>query len=405
MATRGSRVDRFALAALGVALWTCSAGAAAQVTDPVAARPRWMAGQQRFEWRQIPGTAPATLGTGPFAGTAGRISGHLAYSGAALRSEGSWLLVFGGGHADYSGNDVLGISLREDRPVWRVLRGPTLPPDPRLWNIAPNAPGKGVWWDTHHLPDGRPASRHSGWALQFIDRDDRLMSFYDAVAYGTSNTTTGHVDGFRFGERDWDPALRWPSLPQRFQTTYPWTVKDPRTEDVYVATGHAIHRWNRSDGSFTPIGRRYAWGIDQAIAGVDVARDRLLVIGVWSDPARITAHVVRLADGVATPVTLGGPHAADLSGPRRLAVSGFDWCPTLARFVLLPDDGHSYTVDPATLEVERLAVTGRPPPRNSRYAHDYGSGIYGRFRYVPELGGFVYLASWTEDLWFLKTAR
>lgn len=379
-------------------------GAGADTGASAVAQPRWLQGMQRFEWRQIPGTAPATLGTAPFAGTAGRIPAHLAYSGAALRREGSWLLLFGGGHADYSGNDVLGISLREDRPAWRVLRGPTLPPDPKLWGIGPASPHKGVWWDTHYLPDGRPASRHSGKALQFVDRDDRLMSFYDAVAYGTSNTSGGHVDGFRFRDRDWDPAGRWAPLPQRYQTTYPWTAKDPRSEDVYVATGHAIHRWSRADGRFTPIGTRYAWSIDQAIAGVDAERDRLLVIGVWNDQDRTTAQVVQIASGTSSFVSLAGPHAASLPGPRRLAVSGFDWCPHLRRFVLLPDDGHTYTIDPASFEVDRLPVTGRPPPKDSRYAHEYGSGVYGRFRYVPELGGFVYLANWSEDLWFLKTS-
>lgn len=372
-------------------------------TLPAPALPRWMAGMRVGEWRQIPRTAPASLGDAPFAGTYGSVASHLAYSGAALKRDGSWLLQFGGGHADYSGNDVIGISLEADAPAWRVLRRPTVPPDPTFWTNRTHPEFKGIWWDAHHLPDGRPASRHSGWALQYIDADERLMSFYDTSAFGTSSTTTTHVDAFRWVDKDWDSINAWQSLPGRFATSYPWTVKDPASENVYVGVANAIYRWNRSDGSFSPIYRSESWAIDHGVAGIDAARNRLIIIGVWNDSTRVTAQVIRLSDGQKVFVKLIGPFADRMVTPLQVSGRGFDWCPDLGKFVFFPDDGHTYTLDPATFNVDRLPVSGAAPPAASRYSAENGSGIHGRFRYVPRLRGFVYLSSWKADLWFLKT--
>lgn len=367
--------------------------------------PRWMSGMRVGEWRQIAGTAAATLGEAPFAGTVGDVKNHLAYSGAALKREGSWLVQFGGGHADYSGNDVIAISLEEDAPTWRVLRRPTVPADPGYWSNRARPEYKGVWWDAHHLPDGRPASRHSGWALQFIDRIGRLLSFYDTSAFGTSSTSTTHVDAFRWADKDWDPAGTWPGLPHMYATSYPWTVKDPDSEDVYIGVGASIYRWNPSNGKFTSIRQGLTWAIDHGLAGLDKARNRLLIIGIWNQTPRITAQVVGLNDGQQAFVTLAGPFADKMRTSAQVDEGGFDWCPDLGKFVFFPDDGQTYTVDPATLIVDRLPVTGAVPPANSRYSYQNGSGIFGRFRYVPALHGIVYLADWRAPLWFLKTGE
>jgi hypothetical protein len=379
------------------------AGAGARLSS--AQQPRWLEGMRAGEWRRIPRTAPSTLGDAPFVGTYGQPANHLAYSGAALKRDGSWLLQFGGGHADYSGNDVIAISLEADAPAWRVLRGPTVPPDRSSWSLNAHPELKGIWWDAHHLPDGRPASRHSGSALQYIDASERLMSFYNTSAFGTSSTTTGHVDGFRWADRDWDRAGTWPALPHGFATSYPWTVKDSATEDVYLGIGSAIYRWRHGDGRFTPVFSGAGWAIDHGVAGIDSVRNRLIVIGIWNDSARVAAHVVRLDTGQRSFVTLTGPQAHMMATSAQVGGSGFDWCPDLGRFLFFPDDGFTYTLDPATFAVERMQVSGTPPPAASRYSADNGSGVHGRFRYVPHLRGCVYLASWQKDLWFLRTAN
>lgn len=367
--------------------------------------PRWMTGMRVGEWRQIPGTAASTLGDAPFAGTVGNVKNHLAYSGAALKSEGSWLVQFGGGHADYSGNDVIGISLDEDAPTWRVLHRPTVPSDRTYWSNRAHPEYKGVWWDAHHLPDGRPASRHSGWALQFIDRIGRFVSFYDTAAFGTSSTSTTHVDAFRWADKDWDPPGTWAGLPHMYATSYPWTVKDPESEDVYVADAGSIYRWRPADGKFALIHQSSAWSLDHAIAGLDKARNRLLIVGIWNKQDRATAQIVALDDGHREFVTLVGSFADKMQGSGQIDARGFEWCPDLGKFVFFPDDGQTYTVNPATFAVDRLPVTGAIPPPNSRYSYDNGSGIFGRFRYVPKLHGIVYLADWHTALWFLKTGE
>ncbi len=87
---------------------------------------------------------------GPDAG--GRLGRRItAWSGAALDTNADRLLVWGGGHADYSGNEVYAFDLRTLR--WTRLTEPSA-----------------VDRSRGHYADGNPRSRHTYDYIEFVRR-------------------------------------------------------------------------------------------------------------------------------------------------------------------------------------------------------------------------------------------
>jgi hypothetical protein len=85
------------------------------------------------QWTAIPGTAlsgmdcSAQLAAGltnprfQDIGYGDPRRGILAYSGGALKTDGSEMLIFGGGGAGaWAGNDVRGLRFEDDAPIWRT---------------------------------------------------------------------------------------------------------------------------------------------------------------------------------------------------------------------------------------------------------------------------------------------
>src|SRR6185369_4312741 len=146
---------------------------AALAADPKTLRPRWMQGVPVNQWTAIPGTAlsgmdcSAQLAAGltnprfQDIGYGDPRRGILAYSGGALKTDGSEMLIFGGGGAGaWAGNDVRGLRLEDDAPIWRTRVNPTVAAHVAS-RYAPPAP---------YMLDGKtPSARHSYWSPQFID--------------------------------------------------------------------------------------------------------------------------------------------------------------------------------------------------------------------------------------------
>jgi hypothetical protein len=359
--------------------------------------PDWVARLAVGQWYEIPDTAPAAKIGNPFPDQGGRPSGRFAYSGSTLRKAGSWLFLFGGGHADYSGNDIHAIKLNAAKPKWELL-SPATPFSRIPWKSSERG-------DSHYA-DGTPASRHTYWQPQFIDSLDRMFLFLAMVVWGNSSGSFGNVDAFRFSDRRWDAKDAWPAPPVfKPQATGPWTVKHPKTDDVYLGIGARVLKWSSATGQWTFIIANDTWAHDRGIAALDPVRKRILVLGEWNKPGVNMPRTVPLTPGDKEFVALTGPYAEAFSSWDAVRFAGFVFDPDLDRYVLFPDDGYTYTIHPQTWRVERLAVRGDVPPPHSREGVANGIGIYGRFQYVPELKGIVYMPAWKRNLYFLKTGN
>jgi len=145
-------------------------------------------------------------------GIPGRATGILAYSGMAYDSVNQQLLVFGGGHNDYGGNEIWAFDTQA--LTWEKQ----YEPDPVSAYVLSNYD----YSETGKLQaSGRPLARHTYDFVEFIDDAGVMM------VYGGRPTTAG--------------ATQIPvhTLYDTWTYDYPskqWTYKNPRPWDIWAGS-------------------------------------------------------------------------------------------------------------------------------------------------------------------------
>lgn len=375
-----------------------------------AGAPKWMEGRAVNEWFQIPGTA---LSNCPPTTTSyvGRPSAKMeAWCGAALRRSGSvYLIGAAGGHADYSGNEVNALNLRADAPIWVELR----PSSPTT--VAVNSAGVYL--------DYRAAARHTYWAMQFINQDDRLvvmpkgnpMNAEPLVANTSANSV--HVSAFPGGSimpsfsaanwtafhegNDWDAAIIR-STGRTFYARLPSNVAgatgsigcmNPRTGDLYLGANGRLMKWTRDGkaGSWSDLG---AMSDTFSASAIDFTRGRMLLVGDYSGELRPRVRDVATGAVVAASFTGMGADVLRMSG-----YPGVVYDEANDRFLVFKNSSPMtiFTVNPASWTVSLLAMTGRVPPARPQ-------GVNNAVQYVPELKGLVMGHGYSSDVYFMRLA-
>lgn len=199
----------------------------------------WYEDTPTGEWVALPNSTLSSSGVG-WAGTAPGGTGNYqtvvtAWSGGVLNTtglyinsvfvEGTFLVIFGGGHGDYAGNELYAYGpLEVDAPEWHRLNDPTIP--------APN--------DVARI-SGYPCSRHTYDTLVYLPTQNRMLCI-GAPGYYSIGSARNQGDLFDFNV---DPAV-----------SNPWIEVD--TGFPAFTGGGTI---NLVSGYDTVSG--YAWGIGQ----------------------------------------------------------------------------------------------------------------------------------------------
>jgi len=380
---------------------------AALAADPKTLRPRWMQGVPVNQWTAIPGTAlsgmdcSAQLAAGltnprfQDIGYGDPRRGILAYSGGALKTDGSEMLIFGGGGAGaWAGNDVRGLRLEDDAPIWRTRVNPTVAAHVAS-RYAPPAP---------YMLDGKtPSARHSYWSPQFIDAKNKFMVFGCAITWSSDTGQFFAVDGVAIDTGVWDTPRTYPDLPLRRGWDGNWTCKHPVSEDVYVSSASAVSKWTRARNSWSTLWQSARTDVDRASAAIDpTGSGTLLRVGDYG--AHNIPLAIDLATGEATVGSFSGPHGGSVSIGGYYA-AGLVFDKGLGKFLLFQDDGHLYAitrVSAADWSVDRMALKGTAPDA----MHSAGPGlpaIWGRMQYVPTLDGVCIIQAYDRPAYFVKT--
>jgi len=369
--------------------------------------PRWMQGVPVNQWTAIPGSAlsgmdcTAQLAAGltnsrfQDIGYGDPRRGIVAYSGGALKTDGSEMLIFGGGGAGaWAGNDVRGLRLEDDAPVWRTRVNPTVAAKVPSRYAAPAA----------YMLDGRtPSARHSYWSPQFIDAKNRFMVFGCAITWASDTGQFYVVDGVAVDTGVWDAPGTYPDIPLRRGWDGNWTCKHPVTEDVYVSSASAVSRWTRAKNAWSTLWQSTRTDVDRASAAIDpTGNGTLLRVGDYGSPNVPVA--INLATGAAAVGSFTGPYAGAISIGGYYA-AGLVYDKGLGKFLLFQDDGHLYAitrVSVATWSVDRMVLSGTAPDA----LHSAGAGlpaIWGRMQYVPNLDGVCIIQAYDRPAYFVKT--
>ncbi len=346
--------------------------------------PGWAAGLPLYRWHEIPGTRlSATKAWTDYRGSLGVMGkkGILAYSGGALKTQGSELFIAGGGHADYAGNEVFSIVLGAEKPQWERRNDPSEAPP-----LADRGPA--------HYADGRPASRHTYWTLQFIDQRNVLGFFGAPSVWSKVANSASTVDAFSPETNDYLPAGTLPE--QKGISSYAAGVAKDAAGNVYVHSPKGnLYRWNQASNTWTELGNRGSFGYETPYA-IDTKRNRMF----RTANKNVSAGVFDLArDAAASRIALRGPAAEAASGRGQLV---YDAAADVFWF-WKRGDSSLYRIDAETFETTVQDVGGTVPVNNVA-----GGGLhytYGRFSYVPEMKGLVFMRDADTNVFFIRTAR
>jgi hypothetical protein len=293
-----------------------------------------------------------------------------AWGGAAADVKRNRLLIWGGGHNDYYGNEVYALDLATHKMI--LLVPPTSQPRPCA----------------EAQRDGKPSSRHTYSNLVYLPTADKLFSFGGALACengrGTDATWTLDLETLEW--KRMDPVrgeIKPNGVPGLAVVVY-----DPGTKLVFVNDLTELFKYDPTSNAYTKL--HSLQGVDYHQSGViDTARKLLLFIGGGQFWAVSTAP--------------GSNYAPENWSSR---VGGCDLLKNKAYPGVAYDDGRKvvvgwvggdsvYLFDPDTKSCVVKSFPGGPGEQQT-------NGTNGRFAFFPSLQAFALVNDWKQDAYLLR---
>jgi hypothetical protein len=296
------------------------------------------------------------------------------------------LIVWGGGHGGYFGNEVYALDL--STLTMNRLNEPS--------DVA------GVDFNDCYVPDaypdGRPNSRHTYDTLAYIAHADQMFAHSGAKApCGYSNNDTwlldlATVDSAPSGQAaPWarvypsgDGTLAWPGQPSDY---------DPVSKLVFLNDIYQFWSYDHDANAYTLLNPDAF--IDYHLTGrVDPKRHLFIMMGAAG------------AEGGGVIVFDIGPGSDHQKQDWTSQVSGCDglinaiypglaYDPVQDKMVGWAGGDTLYLFDPDTKSCTTVEWTGGPGPQNP-------NGTMGRFRYLESLNVFVVVNDWQQDGYTLR---
>jgi hypothetical protein len=313
------------------------------------------------------------------------------WSSGAFDTRRDRLIVWGGGHNNYSGNELYAFDLNTLQ--WQ-----------RLTN--PSADVGGVE-SSGYYPDGPPRSRHTYEYLEYVPSIDRFCSFGGAAQYpsGSYENETANVDCFNFGTNQWEtrfyksvPRLRWESLVNGL------SAYDPVTDRIYLHTtpvgdGPGLYRWRPATNGTDaweilqrPAG--YIGGEEMMTAEIDPERRVMVAAGAGNF---LVWDLNNPDAGYTRPTPTGDTQIRNVLAP------GLAYDPVSKGIVAWSGGADVYAL---TRSGSTWVWTRRPAAATNAVVPPAATatGMYGRFRYSPAKNVFVVVTAISQDVYVYKLA-
>jgi hypothetical protein len=319
-------------------------------------------------WLSIPNTKMSAVAptNGQFPGiwgAAGPRAVISAWGGGALDTKRNRLVLWGGGHNDYYGNELYTFDIGILK--WTRLTDPFVNPMP----------------DTEQNADGTPTSRHTYAGLAYITHADRFFGVGGALAgsgLGSSGTWT-----FDFSTRTWTRQQNSPSAGN------PCAAYDPATRRTWMAASQSGGLWSFNYDTKTWTKHNSdTWKLYRTCA-IDTKRGLLFVVGMEKGGNNVYVYDIRNQTNPVrqTWTTTGGTDFL------YWGQMGLDYDPVADRIVGW-NGGVVYALNPDTKVWTAYNAPGAPTKTPN--------GIYGRWRYVPSVNAFILVTAWDQDVHFFK---
>ncbi len=314
------------------------------------------------------------------------------WSGGTYDPVHNQMLIFGGGHSDYAGNEVYSFDMATLK--WTRLT------DPSSQSYASQDP----------LPDGQPVSRHTYDGIAYVAHADAMFVHGGSRWQdGGGTNVTWAFDPVAKAWTDRQPSNELPLT----NCCSEGSAYDPATKRVYVhrTKSLAAYDWDTNswvvlqDYGNPPFWPRYeAWGDKRGV--VDTKRGLLWFLGSKLVLVYDIAHGTHVTDDWITTggttftnapdvsaypeevITTGGGEVITANGP------GVDY-DTAADDLVAWIGGAPWVLDLESKVWSQASASGAP---TTTAAH----GTFGRWRYVPRLNVFVLVNGADQDVLVYK---
>lgn len=303
------------------------------------------------QWTEIPNSAmQSAVYSGSLAaslhGTTGPSAIMSAWGGACLDTKRDVIMVWGGGHSDYSGNEVYGFNLRTN--TWKPMSQPD--------SVAGYAGTSGI------LPNGNPASRHTYGGLAYIPATDQMFETGGAHATDGNGDTTSWLYSVAIGA--WKQAMS-------NTTTFgagDIALWDTTTSTVVCLNENAIARYNPATNTWAPLGTSTLHDYHESGA---IAPDLGIIVTVGAG----FLEIVNLKTGAVTRPTSSGDQTAQQAN-----APGFVYYAPGQYFIAHAGGKTLYKLDPTN-----WAWTAFVPSAGAIPPAMQGNGTFGRLVYDATL--------------------
>jgi hypothetical protein len=293
----------------------------------------------------------------------------LAWNGGTVDSARSRLLVWGGGHSDYWGNEMYALDL------------PTL----SIRRIVEPSPQTAQANCTSALPDGTPTARHTYDGLAYIAHADQFFSVNGSMApCGDGDRATFTYD---FATNRWQMPVAQSPWSEPFGTM---AVYDAQTQQVFVKpAGHDFYAYAPQTQQYTRLNGTQDQQVDYHLsAAIDSKRRKFVMIG--DGVQVIDLQTFRMS----TMATVNAP--ALVSGGQSPG-TGYD---ALAdRIVAWKGGRNVYALDMDSGVWTQVATNAGPTSAAKE------QGTFGRWGYVPQYKVFALINDIDENAWVFRLAK
>jgi hypothetical protein len=344
------------------------------------------------------------------------------WNGAVADTIGNRLIIWGGGHGNYYGNEIYSLNLTANPITLTRLKDPTVPT-----NYADAAtcvdgipPGS---------PNFAPNARESYGGLEFLPGPNRMMIFDGSLActqgQGSANTWTISLAGLS-NSSSWvheDPTMS--GIKPNNDGNGPYgnvAAYDPNSGLVFVSDSEALYTYSYATNTYNRITSSKGFTTGIYLSGaVDLSRKLFVMVGACSDSSCGPGSGVFVAD-ISNPAsttqqdwtlaTMADPNCAEFlnggANPINGSNPGFTFDSVADDFVGWPNYGNSVyimTPDVANQRMTCQKLTFANGPPNSSHSNNLPNtsyGTFGRFRYFPGLDAFVLVNDWNIPAYILK---
>lgn len=329
-------------------------------------------------WHELPNTKLRTIcPTDPLIqGYSGCSDVVNAWSGGIADTKRNRLIVWGGGHHGYWGNELFAVDLNSQTIFLLTNASPV----PAGFDSTPGV--------VETYSDGRPSSRHTYNGLAYMADFDRMFSWGGSLPpNGFASNATWTFDLLNIAWKRMDPTNGVKLSPYAGNGAGLAAVADydSNTKKVYVDDLYQFYSYDYPTNTYQTLSGNA--GIDYHLTGViDPKRELFIMIGNGQSRA------ISIAPGSAH--TLQNWTLSGCDGLVSVIYPGLTYESVLDRIVGWAGGDSVYLLNPDTKSCTIQTFTGGPGSATQ-------TGTNGRFRYFPSLGVIAVVNSVDENVFTL----